>query len=147
MTQKVCYIKQKNSEILSKLRISESAGGSAVCLKATTLVASFTWLSADWISPVSPPEPLTVTEALLWVLFPAPKQQKKILSIEVFHLAFFRPYLRHQQEEVEQEHLLLLHQDEGGQGLGLKLFETLKNRVVEEFSNPCETRKRGNLKQ
>ena len=29
MTQNVCYIKQKNSEILSKLRNSESAGGSA----------------------------------------------------------------------------------------------------------------------
>ena len=28
MTQKVCYIKQKNSEILSKLRNSESVGGS-----------------------------------------------------------------------------------------------------------------------
>ena len=62
-------------------------------------------------------------------------------------MGFFRPYLRHQQEEVEQEHLLLLHQDEGGQGLGLKLFETLKSRVVKEFSNPCETRKRRNLKQ
>ena len=62
-------------------------------------------------------------------------------------MGFFRPYLRHQQEEVEQQHLLMLHQDEGGQGLGLKLFETLKRRVVEEFSNPCETRKRRNLKQ
>ena len=45
-------------------------------LKATTIVASLTWLSADWISPVSPPEPLTVTEALLWELFPSPEQKK-----------------------------------------------------------------------
>ena len=56
-------------------------------------------------------------------------------------MPLFRPHLQHQQEEVEQEHLLLLHQDEGGQGLGLKLFETLKSRVVEEISNPCEIRK------
>ena len=63
-------------------------------------------------------------------------------------MPLFRPHLQHQQEEVEQEHLLLLHQDEGGQGLGLKLFETLKSRVVdEEISNPCEIRKRRNLKQ
>ena len=88
-----------------------------------------------------------MTEALLCELFPTPKQQRKILSIEVFHLPFFSPHLQHQQEEVEQEHLLMLHQDEGGQGLGLKLFETLKSRVVEEYSNPRETRKRRNLKQ
>ena len=63
-------------------------------------------------------------------------------------MPLFRPHLQYQQEEVEQEHLLLLHQDEGGQGLGLKLFETLKSRVVdEEISKPCEIRKRRNLKQ